>query len=131
MKSITRTAAVLVLVALATEATGAASVGSRSAAYIGGTVTTFSNATAPIRGQLRTTDETALVFEADVQTADVQTHDGVITIPYTHVLDVEYGQKAGRRVGAAIGYSVVFGPAGLLALLSKKRHHYVTVEYAS
>ena len=45
--------------------------------------------------------------------------------------DLEYGQKAGRRVGAAIGYSVLVGPAGLLALLSKKRRHYLTVGYTS
>jgi len=45
--------------------------------------------------------------------------------------DLEYGQKAGRRIGAAIGYSVVAGPAGLLALLSKKRRHYLTVGYTN
>jgi hypothetical protein len=37
--------------------------------------------------------------------------------------------KAGRRVGAAIGYTILAGPAGLLALLSQKRRHYVTVAF--
>ena len=51
------------------------------------------------------------------------------SIPYANVMDVEYGQKAGRRVGAAIGYSALLGPVRLLALFSKKRNHYVTVGY--
>jgi hypothetical protein len=28
-----------------------------------------------------------------------------MSIPYDKIIDLEYGQKAGRRVGAAIGYS--------------------------
>jgi hypothetical protein len=42
---------------------------------------------------------------------------------------LEYGQKAGRRVGAAIGYSILLGPIGLLTLFSKKRNHFLTIGY--
>jgi len=117
--------AVLVLLALATEAAGIASVGSKEAAYVGGTVTALDSATSPVDGVIDTTDESALVFDVDGQA--LANHS--IRIPYANVTDVEYGQKAGRRVGAAIGYSVVVGPAGLLALMSKKRRHYLTVRY--
>src|SRR5687768_15124460 len=43
--------------------------------------------------------------------------------------DLEYGQKAGRRVGAAVGYTILLGPLGLLTLFSKKRKHYPTIGY--
>lgn len=127
MKIITNHVAVVVLLALATEATGAASVGSSKAAYIGGTVNASATAGSPIKGLIETTDDHALVFNPDVKERPLPS----IRIPYANVTEIEYGQKAGRRVGAAIGYSVVFGPAGLLALMSKKRRHYLTVEYTS
>ena len=125
MKSVTRTAALLLLLALGTEATGVASVSSRKAAYVGGTVTAFAGATEPIGGSLDTSAESALAFTS----TDAAFAGRTVTIPYRNILDVEYGQKAGRRVGAAIGYSLLVGPVGLLALLSKKRTHYVTVGY--
>jgi len=43
-------------------------------------------------------------------------------IPYTKIDTLEYGQKVGRRVGL----SVVVSP---LALLSKKRKHFLTIGY--
>jgi hypothetical protein len=45
---------------------------------------------------------------------------GVLKVPYDQVDDLEYGQKAGRRVGVAIMVSP-------LALFSKKRKHFLTV----
>jgi hypothetical protein len=45
-----------------------------------------------------------------------------VTIPYAAITDLEYGQKAGRRVGVAIMVSP-------LALFSKKRKHYLTLGY--
>lgn len=45
---------------------------------------------------------------------------GSLLIPYDQVNDLEYGQKAGRRLGLAIALSP-------LALLSKKRKHFLTV----
>ena len=50
------------------------------------------------------------------------TRGGDLKIPYDRVNDLEYGQKAGRRLGVAIMVTP-------LALFSKKRKHYLTVGY--
>jgi hypothetical protein len=50
-----------------------------------------------------------------------------IRIPYAAVTSIEYGQKAGRRVGAAVATSILVSPVGLALLLSKKRKHIVTI----
>jgi hypothetical protein len=127
MKSLKRTGAMLLLLAFGTEAPGIASVGSKEASYFGGTSTAFVGATDPIEGRIDTDDESDLAFIATGRPFAGRT----VSIPYASVTDVEYGQKAGRRVGAAIGYSALLGPVGLLALFSKKRNHYVTVGYTS
>jgi hypothetical protein len=46
-----------------------------------------------------------------------------LMIPYARIIDMEFGQKAGRRVGAAIGTSLLLGPIGLVTLFSKKKNH--------
>ncbi len=54
-----------------------------------------------------------------------QTHPfnwSLLEIPYASIAELEYGQKAGRRVGVAIMVSPI-------ALFSKKRKHYLTVSY--
>jgi hypothetical protein len=51
-----------------------------------------------------------------------------LQIAYAQIQDLEYGQKAGRRVGA-VGTSVLLGPIGLVTLFSKKRKHYLTIGY--
>jgi len=53
----------------------------------------------------------------------------VLSIPYASILDIEYGQKAGRRVGAAAATTILLGPIGLLTLFSKKRKHFLTVGF--
>jgi hypothetical protein len=125
VKTRSRAAALLLLLALATETNGMASVGPKDAAYFGGTAAAFASATDPVDGHIDTIDEDLLAFVATDRAFAGRT----VSIPYASVVDVEYGQKAGRRVGAAIGYTALAGPAGLLALLSKKRNHYVTVGY--
>ena len=45
------------------------------------------------------------------------------------MIDLEYGQKAGRRVGVAVASALLLGPIGLVALLSKKRKHYLTIGF--
>src|SRR5207237_6848181 len=52
-----------------------------------------------------------------------------VLIPYGLVIVLEYGQKAGRRVGTAVATTVLLGPIGLVALLSKKRKHFLTVGF--
>ncbi len=47
---------------------------------------------------------------------------GELKIPYDRVNDLEYGQKAGRRLGLALTISPWL-------LLSKKRKHFPTVGY--
>jgi hypothetical protein len=86
-----------------------AGLGSNKAMYVGGTLTGVSEKTegTPL------TAEDAFTFEHK---------GGKVTIPYNQINSLEYGQKAGRRVGMAIAISPIM-------LFSKKRRHYLTVGY--
>ena len=79
--------------------------------YIGGTVAEFPSGTA---GRLEATDPGALVFANKRHNLDV---------PYRQINLLEYGQKADRRILAAVLISPIF-------LLSKKRDHFLTIGYA-
>jgi hypothetical protein len=116
-------ATILLLVFISTPILQA--VDSKKAAYHGGTASVFVNAKEPVEGRLDTKSETDIVFTAE----DKPFVGRVVTIPYANVIDLEYGQKAGRRVGAAIGTAVLLGPLGLFTLFSKKRKHYLTIGY--
>lgn len=124
MNTIMRTAAVMALMAMATEATGIASVGARKADYVGGTVPALAAAAAATRinGSFETSDARALVFNG-------ARPEAAFRIPYASITDIEYGQKAGRRIGPTIGITAIAGPVGLLTLLSKKREHFLTIEF--
>jgi len=95
------------------------------AAYFGGSVPVFFGAKDPVEGILNTVDDTHLILRAEGK--PFAGHE--LKIPYKSIQDLEYGQKAGRRVGAAIGYTVLLGPLGLLTLFSKKRNHYLTISW--
>jgi len=82
----------------------------QEALYLGGTVTAVPEAT---EGTLQTTDEKKLTFNST---------KGSFSIDYDKITSLEYGQKAGRRVGVAIVITV-------WALFSKKRKHYLTIGY--
>ena len=100
-------------------------VDGKKAAYFGGTAAAFTGAKDPVEGTLNTADEQLLIL-----TAEKKPFKGdVLKIPYSKVIDIEYGQKAGRRVGAAVATTVLLGPIGLLTLFSKKRKHYVTIGF--
>jgi hypothetical protein len=86
-------------------------VGGDKALYVGGTVAGLKEKS---EGKLDTTNETAAVFTVKKMDA--------LSIPYAAITELEYGQKAGRRVGMAIMISP-------LALFSKKRNHFLTVSY--
>jgi len=86
-------------------------VDGNKAQYIGGTVSGLKEKAEAV---LVTSNETALLFDAK--------KDGTVEIPYAQIESLEYGQKAGRRVGVAIMVSP-------LALFSKKRNHYLTIGY--
>ena len=89
-------------------------VGGRDAVYIGGTVAGLAE---KAEGRFDTTKDDAVSFVPKKKdSASVQ-------IPYAAISELEYGQKAGRRVAVA----VLVSP---FALFSKKRNHYLTITYA-
>jgi hypothetical protein len=81
------------------------------AMYMGGTLAALKD---KAEGRFVTASESDLLFQAG--------GNGTVSIPYSAVTSLEYGQKAGRRVGVAIMISP-------LALFSKKRKHYLTITY--
>ena len=105
-----------------------AGIGSKKAAYQGGTMKEkyFPGAKDSVEGILNTSDEKELKFEYKLGKS---TDEKVYTIPYDQIIDLEYGQKAGRRVGAAIATAILIAPVGLFLLFSKKRKHFVTIGY--
>jgi hypothetical protein len=102
--------ALAIVLALAFDVATWAGLGSNKTMYIGGTVTSIKEGS---EGTSSTRDEK--VFEFDYK-------DGKLTIPYDRVNDLEYGQKAGRRIGLAVAISPLF-------LFSKKRKHFLTLGY--
>jgi hypothetical protein len=83
-------------------------LGSDKTAYIGGTENQIKEGT---EGTSSAKDEKNFLFEYK---------GGNLAIPYGEVNDLEYGQKAGRRIGLAIAISPWL-------LFSKKRKHFLTV----
>src|SRR5579885_2342813 len=83
---------------------------SKKAVYRGGTVAGLAPNT---EGAVTTTDEQYFTFAYK---------KGALVIPYERVNFLEYGQKAGRRIGLGIAVSPVL-------LLSKKRRHYLTINF--
>jgi hypothetical protein len=116
------TALILVFVLIFESITWA--VGSKNAAYVGGTAVEFGNPENPLEGKLLTDSETELQFIWRNKESS-----NIFSIPYKNILDLEYGQKAGRRVGVAIGTALLVSPIGLFALFSKKRKHFLTIGY--
>jgi hypothetical protein len=85
-----------------------AGLGSEKTAYVGGTENQIKDGA---EGQSSAKDERNFVFDYK---------GGNLAIPYSQVNDLEYGQKAGRRIGLAIAISPWL-------LFSKKRKHFLTV----
>jgi hypothetical protein len=117
-------ATIVIAVLLAPTASLYAKVDSKKASYFGGSVGIFAGAKEPVQGKLNTVDPDALILSTEEPFAGQQ-----LRIPYKQIIDLEYGQKAGRRVGAAVGYTVLLGPLGLLTLFSKKRNHFLTIGF--
>src|SRR4051794_36130962 len=87
-----------------------AGLGSNKTMYVGGTVGTIKAGT---EGVGTTDNEKVYVFS----------HSGQkLEIPYDRVDGIEYGQKAGRRLGLALTISPWL-------LLSKKRKHFLTISW--
>jgi hypothetical protein len=109
-----------------TQSTFALGLDGKKAAYQGGTTRekNFPGTKKPIEGILNTDNDKALIFEYQLNKVG-KTYD----IPYDQIIDIEYGQKAGRRVGAAVATALLISPIGLFLLFSKKRKHFVTIGY--
>src|SRR5215470_315838 len=116
--------AVTLVVTVAIESVALA-IDSKNTAYCGGTVPGFDGAKDVVEGTFDTKNSNQLVFTA----LDKPFRGKTFSIPYDRIVDLEYGQKAGRRVGTAVATTVLFGPIGLLSLLSKKRKHYLTIGF--
>jgi hypothetical protein len=102
--------AVLLVFAFMFESFAWAGLGSDKTMYVGGTVTSIKEGT---EGTSTAKDENLFVFNYQ---------GGKLEVPYEKINDLEYGQKAGRRLGVAIAVTWV-------ALFSKKRKHFLTVGY--
>ncbi len=123
MKELT---SVCLILALLIPSFAMAGIGSKNAAYQGGTTKDkyFPGAKKAVEGYLLDNDETQFKFEYDLNKKRQ-----VFTIPYKDFIDIEYGQKAGRRVGASIATAILISPVGLFMLFSKKRKHFITIGY--
>jgi hypothetical protein len=87
-----------------------AGVGTQEAVYVGGTISGIKEKTEG-KPFLR---EGAFVFEHD--------KNQKFEILYASINSLEYGQKAGRRLGLALAVSPLF-------LFSKKRKHFLTIGF--
>jgi hypothetical protein len=110
MRNRTITACVLVTAFFLQSTAAWAGLGSDKAMYVGGTISAIKDGT---QGVLSGKDEKFMIFNFEGKT---------LRVPYDRVNDLEYGQKAGRRLGVAIALT-------WMALFSKKRKHYLTVGF--
>ena len=92
------------------ESSAWAGLGSDKTMYMGGTVSSLKDGT---EGSSSYKDEKVFTFTYE---------GGKFEVPYDQINDLEYGQKAGRRVGVAIAVT-------WMALFSKKRRHFLTIGY--
>jgi len=99
-----------VLTAAIPSSSGKAAVRGDEAQYVGGTVQQIPEKT---EGKLDLTAADAAVFRCK---------KGEFKIPYKSISSLEYGQKAGRRVGVALAVNPI-------ALFSKKRKHFLSVAF--
>ena len=113
-----KTVAVALVLMFVVELPLEAGLGSDKTLYVGGTVKNLKELT---EGRSSAKDDKVFVFSYS---------GGNFQIPYERVNSLEYGQKAGRRVGATIGWGVTtLGVAALPLLFSKKRKHYLSIGY--
>lgn len=109
MLSVKRMTALVLCVSFLTVALWAG-IGTREAMYVGGTIAEMKERT---EGK-PSLQEAAFVFEHHKNQR--------LEIPYAKINSLEYGQKAGRRLGLAIVVNPLF-------LFSKKRKHFLTIGF--
>ncbi len=108
--TINRVVAIILIQLFFCEFVAVAAVRGKEVMYVGGTISTVPEAT---EGMLDTSDPKIMKFNSE---------KGSFEIPYEGVTSIEYGQKAGRRLGVAVVITV-------WALFSKKRKHFLTVGF--
>ena len=91
------TAASLAIIFMLASLAGAGGLDSKKAMYVGGTVASVKERS---EGIPSTTDEKVFVF-----TFKDGNKESKLTVPYDRINDLEYGQKAGRRLGLALTVS--------------------------
>jgi len=96
-----------------------AAVRGKSAKYVGGTISIYTEK--QVDGKWDLEDEFLVFTPKKKELAPLK-------IAYARIDSLEYGQKVGRRLGAAIGMSLI-SPIGLLLLFSKKRKHFLSVGF--
>ena len=88
------------------------------AVYRGGTLGVPA---AGAQGSVTTTDPAHFLFAHK---------GGRLAVPWERVNLLEYGQKAGRRVGVATATALIVAPVlAPLPLFSKKRRHFLTINF--
>ncbi len=115
-----RCATYAMLAALFTAAHLLGAVRGDKAMYVGGTVKDVPEKT---MGKFDVSGDSAALFRSEKG----QT---LFEIPFSRVTSLAYGQHAGRRVGATIAWGVTtLGIGALPILFSKKRRHYLSIDY--
>jgi len=102
--------ALLLVCSLLVETCALAKATGKDVMYVGGTI---ANLPEGAMGDIDTKSEKVLTFVSN---------KGRFEIPYENITSLEYGQKAGRRLGVAVTLT-------LWALLSKKRKHFLTIGF--
>lgn len=115
----------LVLTIVLTNPSELPALDKNKAAYTGGTIARFATATDRIEGRIDLTPH-QLIFIADEPPHARQP----LFIDYATIQDLQFGQKARRRVATAAGTTALLGPVGLLWLAAKTRGHFLTVTFA-
>jgi hypothetical protein len=105
----TRRSLIAISVFVAVSLPAWAGLGSKDAQYLGGTLKIKEGT----EGKASASDEKVFTFTYK---------GGKLTIPYDQIDSLEYGQKAGRRIGVAIVINPLF-------IFSKKRKHFLTIGY--
>jgi hypothetical protein len=101
-------------------------VDAHKAAYAGGTIARLNASKARIPGHVDLNGADHMLFVADRRPHAHQP----LRIQYAAIQDLEFGQRAGRRVATAVAATALFGSIGLMTLSSKRRVHYLTIAYA-
>src|SRR5262245_3638850 len=115
----------LALIVLLASPLRASSLDAHKVAYVGGTIPWYDVANEPLDGHLHM-DPTQVTFVPD-RRPRVAEH---LSIDYSSIRGLEFGQTVGRRVPLVVGALVVLGPFGLPSLSARHRAHYLTLLYA-